>query len=290
MYLDHLTERAQQAHNWTSFNPERIGKRIIEDYNAQLSADIEELQTAGIDPEVIEGYKTRYIALFSSWISAKSRCASSVITGGANFNVRRAEKANRSEENHYQLWQVWREKAKKAITRKAKEPKTYVSEIDRYRAELAAMQKNHELMKQGNKEIAKAIKEGRDISAYLMQTFGIEPHMIDWHMKFGFGLQNNSANMRRVQERIEMLEKKEQQRQESPEKEIQIEGGKIVFNYEIDRLQILFDAMPSADMREKLKRSGYKWSPKNSAWQRQLTPNAIWTTKRLFNLNQSTAQ
>ena len=145
-------------------------------------------------------------------------------------------------------------------------------------------------MKQGNKEIAKAIKEGKDISAYLMQTFDIPAHMIDWTMKFGFGLQNNSANMRRVQERIEMLEKKEKQRQESPEKEMQIDGGKIVLNYEIDRLQILFDAMPNAEMRDKLKRSGFKWSPKNSAWQRQLTPNAIWTTKRLFNLNQTAAQ
>ena len=34
--------------------------------------------------------------------------------------------------------------------------------------------------------------------------------------------------------------------------------------------------------RDELKSRGFKWSPKNSAWQRKLTPNAIYITKRMF--------
>ena len=33
---------------------------------------------------------------------------------------------------------------------------------------------------------------------------------------------------------------------------------------------------------QKMKRNGFKWSPTNQAWQRQLTANAIYVTKHLL--------
>ena len=57
--------------------------------------------------------------------------------------------------------------------------------------------------------------------------------------------------------------------------EIAFEGGTIVYNYDEDRLQILFDAVPDSDMRTKLKGNAFKWPPRNQAWQRQLTQNAV---------------
>ena len=40
------------------------------------------------------------------------------------------------------------------------------------------------------------------------------------------------------------------------------------------RLQLIFDGKPEPEVLEILKRNGFRWSPKNEAWQRQLTPNA----------------
>lgn len=34
--------------------------------------------------------------------------------------------------------------------------------------------------------------------------------------------------------------------------------------------------------RDLLKHNGFKWSPKNGVWQRQLTPNARYTTERML--------
>lgn len=50
---------------------------------------------------------------------------------------------------------------------------------------------------------------------------------------------------------------------------------KVVYNTEQNRLQLLFQGKPEAEMIQKLKKNGFKWSPRNSAWQRQLTPNAL---------------
>jgi len=58
-------------------------------------------------------------------------------------------------------------------------------------------------------------------------------------------------------------------------KEYEVNGVKVLHNVEQNRLQLLFDGKPDADMITKLKSRGFKWSPRNMAWQRQLTPNAI---------------
>ena len=67
-------------------------------------------------------------------------------------------------------------------------------------------------------------------------------------------------------------------------KEVPFEGGTLVWNYGEDRLQILFDRIPEDNRRKKLKSSGFRWSPRNKAWQRQLTSNALSAAKRVLNL------
>lgn len=65
---------------------------------------------------------------------------------------------------------------------------------------------------------------------------------------------------------------------------IPFDGGTIYRNAELNRLQILFDSIPDADTRSALKGDGFRWSPKNQAWQRQLTPNAERAARRILHL------
>ena len=277
--LQQFEQRAIRAHNWTSFSPEKRGVQIIAEYSEELTADIEELKAQNVSEESITDYVTRYQRYFSSYLGAKSNTFSMMITGGSNFNTRRHEKANRSEERHYEIFREWRQKAKKAITRKAQPEKTFMSEIERYKAELAGMQRNHELMKEGNKRIAKALKSGEDIAEYLKETFGIQPHMIDWTMKLGFGLQNNLANIKRVEERILILERKEEKAATIGSEATQYNGFTVTMNHEADRIQIKHESKPSIEVISHLKRNGFKWSPSFGSWQRQITQNALWSLK-----------
>ena len=54
---------------------------------------------------------------------------------------------------------------------------------------------------------------------------------------------------------------------------------------EQNRLQILFDDKPDEETRAALKSNGFRWSPKNQAWQRQLTRNAEYAARRVLNLS-----
>ena len=81
------------------------------------------------------------------------------------------------------------------------------------------------------------------------------------------------GKIKRVGERIAELDKRAQQ-SEQPAENTAFPGGEIVRNLEADRLQIIFDDIPGENVRNALKSHGFRWSPKNKAWQRQLTQNA----------------
>ena len=64
-------------------------------------------------------------------------------------------------------------------------------------------------------------------------------------------------------------------------KECPFDGGKVVLNYEIKRIQIFFDEKPDYTMLNRLNRDfSFNWAPTSGAWQRIITPNAVDATRR----------
>ena len=92
-----------------------------------------------------------------------------------------------------------------------------------------------------------------------------------------YALTNNSAEIRRLKQRIEKLTVN----QEVGFVGWTFDGGEVVANSEENRLQILFDEKPDEQKRSALKGNGFKWSPSQGAWQRQLNQNAIRAAARL---------
>ena len=92
-----------------------------------------------------------------------------------------------------------------------------------------------------------------------------------------YALTNNSAEIRRLKQRIEKLTVN----QEVGFVGWTFDGGEVVANSEENRLQILFDEKPDEQKRSALKGNGFKWSPSLGAWQRQLNDNAIYAASRM---------
>lgn len=98
-----------------------------------------------------------------------------------------------------------------------------------------------------------------------------------------FELSSLRGKIKRVQARLADLDKLQAAAQQ-PDSTTKFDGGEIVRNAEENRLQILFDEIPNADTRDALKSNGFRWSPRNKAWQRQLTQNAEYAARRVLGL------
>ncbi|MCA0235433.1 MAG: hypothetical protein LCH81_03535 [Bacteroidetes bacterium] len=285
MLLQKHLDLAIRAHDGTSMVPETRGAQYIKDYSQQLEEDLQRVEKLGGDTTY---YQQEYESLFVSWMSAKSRCISSMITGPSNFPVRRAEKANQSEHNRYQEFSGWREKffarLEKAKRREARSASDPIAEM---RAKLENAEKLQVLMVAANKVVrdkkrSNSTKIADLINLGISERAATELLTPDWCNRIGFAsyqLQNNLANIKRMRERLAELEAKasaESQELERPD------GIRIVKNTDADRLQIFFPGKPDAATITALKKNAFKWSPSNGCWQRQLTGNALYALKMVL--------
>lgn len=91
-------------------------------------------------------------------------------------------------------------------------------------------------------------------------------------------------DMRRVEERIKLMEVKESRANTTGQKEFPFDGFTVIYNFEADRIQVRHDSKPAAAVIQAFKSNGFRWSPFFQAWQRQMNTNGIWAAERLLNI------
>lgn len=104
----------------------------------------------------------------------------------------------------------------------------------------------------------------------------------------GYELTNNNANIRRMKQRIEQLRREHTNRETLPTEDMKTADGiTISENTALNRLQIFFPGKPAEDVRARLKSFGFRWSPTEGAWQRQLNDAARYAAKSALRLEEA---
>lgn len=157
--------------------------------------------------------------------------------------------------------------------------------IEKLKAKMAQLQQAHDGMKALNAVIRRHAKADMSARIAALVATGLTSeenarHLLtpDYAGRTGFApyqLQNSSANIRRIADRIKALEKVA----DRPETERSGDGYTYREDPQENRAMFLFDAKPEKDTRDVLKRHGFRWSPTRSAWVRQLTGNAQWAAR-----------
>ncbi len=93
-----------------------------------------------------------------------------------------------------------------------------------------------------------------------------------------FVFSNLSGNIRRIRLRIDELRAK----QKLTNKTIQGNGYTYKEDAELNRVMFIFPGVPSEDVRTLLKSNGFRWSPTNKAWMRQLNGAGQYAAKRIM--------
>lgn len=146
--------------------------------------------------------------------------------------------------------------------------------VVKLKEKLESLQRNHEWMKNVNAAIRKGKTPDKQIPALvalgMTEAEAQELLKPDYCGRIGiapYSLQNNNANIRRVEQRIRELER-------AAERNVTVEREGSGYTYREDadenRVMFLFDGKPEEATRKLLKAYGFKWSPTRTAWVRML--------------------
>lgn len=100
-----------------------------------------------------------------------------------------------------------------------------------------------------------------------------------------YRLQNGNAELRRLQGRIDSLnaiKTAATSGEDTSAKYPTAKGVSVQENAEQMRVQLRFDGKPDEETRTLLKSYGFRWSPSQNAWQRQLTGNGKYAAKQVM--------
>ena len=271
---------AVNACRMISMDPERMGHHICVECSEELNEFL-----ANIPTELQAEYEAKYLQKWREWLAALSRCYSVLVTGPARFNNRRHEKMNDYERAAKQRLIDWSEKVVKRINRQQR--LTGWQEVERLQSKLDTLTELHDKMKAANKIVrSKKMSEEEQIDGLVAlglnekQAVEILKPTERWQ-SVGFPtyqLQNNLAKIKDTQAAIE----RHKAMAEAEDKEIKFNGGRVVVCNSDERMRFYFDEIPPVEVRNLMKRNAFKWSPKNGAWQRQLTANCKYDTKRIL--------
>ena len=283
---------ARRAKEMTSFDDYRPGTATIR-YQRMVdeAAAIAERQKKETDPmyhekidSLLDTYARRLAENLNKQHSIHTRCPSIMVAGGSNFPVAKKQKQNAAMDKAMEEYaEINGILAKiKAVGKggiSADDPHA----LEKLRKKLANLEAMQVTMKAVNAYYRKhgTLDGCEDISPAVREKLDeamANPWRTDPKPFPSYSLSNNNATIRNTRARIAELEKR--QAEPAPEGWT-FDGGEVVINTEINRLQIIFDERPDYGLKEELKRYGFRWAPSQNAWQRQLTENAINAAKHI---------
>jgi hypothetical protein len=279
---------ARGAFNGTSFSPERRGDSARDCYAGSMAEDYSHFlqhATKGGTLDKLEAefsrYRARLAGLYRAYLASQSRCVSSMIAGPSNFPAARMNK--RADITHRRLGEYFatRETARRAVVRNLRPDLRPImagdaDAVERLAVELAAAERAHETMKHANSAIRQHAKAGMPHQVAALMELGYSeekatrliappPNLACYGQGFAsFTLTNSSANIRRMRQRLEHLERC---KAAAVTEATGADGVRLEDDPPANRVRLFFPGKPAAAVRDALKSAGFRWAPSLGAWQ-----------------------
>ena len=272
-------ELARRSGQMISFDTERWGENMLDGMENGLQEFLNQLPD-----EVRDDYEDKYINKYKEWMGAMSRCFSQAITGAGGWKpatFRRHEKTQAAERNARKRLDEWCEKVIKRCNRQ--ERLTGWAEVERLQIKLDELTQAQETMKAANKiirnkKLAEVEKVDELVALGMSEANALTCMEPDFCGRIGFpayALSNNLAKIKDTEAKIKRHTTMAQK--ENTEKTY--DWGVLRTDYDDERYRFIFDGKPEQEVIALMKSNGFKWSPSNKAWQRQITGNAAFAIK-----------
>ena len=277
--------RAKEANSFYSY----VEGSATASYRREVdrAVEIAERQKSRVSPEyhdridgLLDAYARRLAANYNHRYSIDARVPSVMVAGPAKFPVKAKEKQNAARDSNMAEYQEIQGLLDKITSCgmggvMSDDP----AALDKLRAKLKKLEDLQAKMKAVNAYYRKhrtlegcpdlTTGEIQAISAEMKNSWRSNPVPFE-----AYELTNNNATIKRTRDRVAALEAEAARAAAGGTEDYEGKGYTLRENTDICRIQFIFDGKPDDDVRSLLKSHGFKWSPREGAWQRLLNDNA----------------
>lgn len=295
-----LARRAKEMRSFSDYVPNSATNgyiRLLQEFSDAVDRLLDRHGATAEQLEAVSYYADRYSQKLAALIDKENHintmCPSVMISGAGNFPVRKKQKQNEAWDrlmreqgelytptNNYYFRKIETLLTNKTIYSNdefaVEKLQNKLSDHEELHAKMKAQNayyRKHGTMK-GYEGITDEEAEKRDAKIQASMYWEQQPFP-------SYYLSSNNAEIKRIKARIESITKlKAEAEQPTEGRYPQIGGVKVVENAEAMRIQLIFEGKPSDEVRGVLKSHGFRWSPSFGAWQRQLTENGKYATRK----------
>ena len=300
-----LARSAKQAISWSDYKENSATNEYL-DILGQFERAVNELidkdarnpyPATAEQLELVQYYGDKYSAKLAEAFDRQNRitasCPSIMIAGGSNFPVRKKEKQNAAMDKFWSecadLFDPTGNYYFRRIRNIFANTTIYSNDamaLEKLQNKLNDLEEKHAKMKAYNVYYRKnkTMKGFEGISDETAEKLDKSVESGWYNAPIApYQLTNSNAEIKRLKCRIAELERmKAEAEKPAEDKYPHVDGLEVVENSEAMRIQLFFDGKPDDETRTLLKSNGFRWAPSLGAWQRQLTQNGIYATKRVL--------
>ena len=316
-YYDIDEKRARIAHENYSFSDYKEGsttneyRRRVDSFNEEVEKLKKQYKDKLHTPEDLaavdraaDAYARKLAEYYNDTNKLDAGHVSWAISGPANYNMRKHEQyLSRMSALHKDTEKsgILESGYSNPYLRKIRDTLSNASvqssdsaAMEKLQTKLDGLKQSHEAMKGAMAYYRKnGTFKGFEHPGISAETLSKEEDFIKRNGWGGFNLTNSSAEIRRTQSRIDELNKvkagadaakanPEAAAQATAAKYPKVDGVEVQENAEQMRVQLRFPGKPDDATRTLLKSHGFRWSPSQGAWQRQLTGNGTYAAKQVM--------
>ncbi|MDB7086066.1 hypothetical protein PM724_17475 [Erysipelatoclostridium ramosum] len=236
----------------------------------------------------VDRYCRKLADYYNAYYKNEASCPSILITGAGNFPIKKKNVQNKRREKLHETWKYLEqqsEQIKNLLIMDQPILSKNQDAVELLEEKIAKLEEEHKQKLYWNKYYKKngTLKGAEGLGDKQIE---IVEDFVRRNPSFApFSVANDTANIRRYKQRLEKMKvaKATGTKIEAINDENNNELFKVVKNTELMRLQLIFTDKPNDEVRTILKKNSFRWSPKNNAWQRQLTENGMFALKRVVN-------
>jgi len=268
--------------------------RAIDSFAVELMSVVESKDQEDQAIKEIQNYKKTYLSKENELLVARSRIASPMITGGANFPTKRNQKANAREMKLTNEFLDWNDKFKKSSRKRVinsfegnlsqRELNIMKNEVDKVITWQKGIENNDPQYRGFDRRLGKDGLQGRLLRNLKNNNIELVEKSLEYVKQREKELKKPIFTTRnKVFKELELAKTRPKEAKKTGIKTVKkYKGAKIVNNFDASRIQLEFDEIPNQTIRDSLKSNGWRFSRQNEVWQRKNTSNAIFDSKNVL--------